>query len=152
MLIDYQKCVMYKIVCKNLKVIDLFVGFTTEDFNKMIQRHKSRCNTNDLRHNTKLYRIIKLHGGFDNWNVIEIEKFPCNNMKEANERRDYWIEPLKATLNPLTKEAKKQKLIEFYKHFNEKFDEKRRRKKENDKKQYQKKKEAKLNIPQINVM
>ena len=41
--IDFSKTIMYKICCKNLNIIDIYVGHTT-DFKKRKYCHKSDCN------------------------------------------------------------------------------------------------------------
>lgn len=41
--IDYSKSMFYKLVCKDLTISDLYVGFTT-DFKTRKSSHKSNCN------------------------------------------------------------------------------------------------------------
>ena len=50
----------------------------------------------------KVYDFIRNNGDWDNWSMIEIEKYPCNDGNEAKARERYWIETLKATLNERT--------------------------------------------------
>ena len=42
---------------------------------------------------------IRNHGGWDNWSIIEVEKYPCNDSNEARARERYWFENLSASLN-----------------------------------------------------
>ena len=45
--IDYQKVIIYKLVCDDLLITDLYVGHTT-DFTNRKKSHKDRClNPND---------------------------------------------------------------------------------------------------------
>jgi len=92
--IDYFKTVIYKIVCIDLEIGDCYVGSTT-DFRKRKNQHKTHCGTKNL----KLYQFINSNGGWDNWDMIEIEKFPCMDSNEQRRRERYWIEELKAELN-----------------------------------------------------
>jgi hypothetical protein len=97
--IDYQKCVMYKIVCSDINVTEIYVGHTT-DFIRRKQQHKSNCsNKNKNSYNSKVYQFIRATGGWNNWSMIEIEKHPCNDSREACKRERYWLETLEATLN-----------------------------------------------------
>ncbi len=97
--IDYQKCIIYKLCCNNLNVTDVYVGHTI-CFKERKAHHKKSCNNeNSKRYNLKVYYFIREHGGFENWSMIEIEKHPCNDSREAAARERYWFENLKATLN-----------------------------------------------------
>jgi hypothetical protein len=97
--IDYQRCVIYKIVSNDVSITDSYVGHTTD----MVRRkanHKSDCNNEDSKsYNYKVYTFIRENGGWLNWSMIEIEKFPCLDTHEACKRERYWFEILKATLN-----------------------------------------------------
>ena len=113
--IDYSKCVIYKIVCNNLDINDLYVGSTTE-FTKRKYKHKNSCfNNNYPSYYFKVYDFIRNNGGWHNWTMIEIEKYPCNDGHEARARERYWCEQLNANLNtrtPITiKEPKKERVI-----------------------------------------
>ena len=97
--IDYSKTVMYKIVCKDLNIQDVYVGHTT-DFRIRKNRHKSGClNEKGKHYNLNIYKIIRENGGWDNWEMIEIEKYPCNDSNEAGKREIYWYELNHASLN-----------------------------------------------------
>lgn len=94
--IDYSKIVIYKIVCNDLSITDLYVGSTTNFANRK-NTHKGYCNNNIG--NSKKYQIIRDNGGWDNWSMIQIEAFPCLNGNEAKTRERYWYENLNASLN-----------------------------------------------------
>ena len=95
---DYAKTVMYKFVCKDLAIADTYVGHTT-DFRKRKNRHKTSCNGKGTNKNYKIYKTINENGGWDNWDMIEIEKYSCNDGSEARARERYWYETLNATMN-----------------------------------------------------
>ena len=68
--IDYSKTIIYKIVCKDLNVKDVYVGHTT-DFIRRKRQHNSVCNCEtSLRHNLKVYQLIRDSGGWENWSMI----------------------------------------------------------------------------------
>jgi hypothetical protein len=95
---DYSKTVIYKIVCNDLTITDCYIGHTT-DFIRRKQTHKNSVNNENSRFNLKVYKFIREHGGWNNWSMIEVEKYPCNDINEATARERYWFENLKATLN-----------------------------------------------------
>ena len=96
---DYSKTDIYKIVCNDLKITDIYVGHTT-DFLKRKSKHKTCCcNENNRDYNFKVYQTIRANGGWDNWSMIEIETFECSDGNEARARERYWYEQLEAKLN-----------------------------------------------------
>lgn len=73
--INYQNTIIYKIVCNDLDIKELYVGHTT-DFRRRKTGHKCSCNKEtDKRYDHKIYKIIRMNRGWDNWNMIEIENF-----------------------------------------------------------------------------
>jgi hypothetical protein len=115
--IDYSKIVMYKLVCNDENVTDLYVGSTT-DFIKRKYQHKSCSNGNSCKiASCKIYTIIRDSGGWDNWQMIQIEEFPCTNGQEARDRELYWHDQLNATMN--TNRPVKLSNEEYYKQTRE---------------------------------
>ena len=98
-IIDYSNTIIYKIVCNNLDIKDVYVGHTTH-FIKRKQRHKRCCTIPESNHyNLKVYQVIRENGNWDNWSMIEIEKYKCNDRNEAIARERYWYESLNSTMN-----------------------------------------------------
>jgi hypothetical protein len=97
---NYQNTVIYKIVCNDLNIKDLYIG-STVDFKVRKSSHKKNCydESNKYSYNYKIYKIIRDNGGWDNWTMLEIEKYPCNDNNEARTRERYWFEQLQATMN-----------------------------------------------------
>ena len=57
--IDYSKCVIYKIVCNDLSIEDIYVGSTTE-FIKRKYRHKRNTNFEGSKeYNFNVYKLDK---------------------------------------------------------------------------------------------
>ena len=99
--IDYSKTIIYKIVCNDLNICDLYVGSTT-DFIRRKGQHKSDCNNEkSKKYNRKVYQTIRQNGGWDNFSMVEIEKHPCNDSNEARTRERYYFELLNASLNTI---------------------------------------------------
>ena len=131
---DYSKTLMYKIVCKDLDITDCFVGHTT-DFRKRKYEHKKRCNdSTNAKHNLHIYKEIRKHQGWENWDVIEIEKFPCKDNNEARTRERFWYEELNSTLNtykPLTTKLEMNQRKNFFRTLNFEINKFRLRKTDN---------------------
>jgi hypothetical protein len=96
--IDYSKTVIYKFVCNDLLITDIYVGSTT-NFTKRKGQHKSNIDITHKKAGYKIYQTIRDNGGWDNWEMIEIEKYPCIDGNEARTRERYWYEQLNANLN-----------------------------------------------------
>ena len=97
--IKHENTIMYKLVCNDLNITDLYVGQTT-NFTKRKNSHKCDCyNEGRINYGFKVYRFIRENGGWSNWSMIEIEKFKCDDSNEAHKRERFWVESLNATLN-----------------------------------------------------
>ena len=110
--IDYSKTVIYKIVCRDLTIEDCYVGSTT-DFRNRNNTHKTSCKKNTQ----KLYVFINSNGGWDNWDMIEIEKYECNDSNEKRSRERYWIEELKAKLNMRKSISSDEEKKDYFKNY-----------------------------------
>jgi hypothetical protein len=115
---DYSKTIIYKLVKNDdLENENVYVGSTT-DFTTRKYRHKSCCNNENSKiYNLKVYKSIRSNGGWSEWSMIEIEKYPCNDKNEALSRERYWYEFYNAKLNSntmiTTPEEKKEKVKQY---------------------------------------
>jgi hypothetical protein len=50
-------------------------------------------------YDTKIYKTIRDNGGWENWSMFEIEKYPCKDVHEACARERYYYEQLNSNLN-----------------------------------------------------
>jgi len=98
--IDYAKTIIYKLVHKDdLNDEYIYTGHTTE-MTKRKNKHKSNCNNpNSDNYNQKKYQYIRENGGWDEWLMIEIEKYPCKDRPEAIARERVIQAEMKAKLN-----------------------------------------------------
>lgn len=96
---DCSKYIMYKLCCLDPNITDEYVGSTT-NFKNRKTKHKSNCNNpNSKEYKLKVYEFIRENGGFENWNMIQIEEYPCNSKREAEAREEVLRKELKTTLN-----------------------------------------------------
>lgn len=97
--LDFSKTQIYKIVCNDLDIKFTYVGHTT-NLTKRRYQHKANCNNENRKsYHLKVYETIRQNGGWENWSMVEIEKYPCNDFHEATARERYWYEELNADLN-----------------------------------------------------
>lgn len=97
--IDYSNTIIYKLCCKDINITEIYVGHTT-DMRKRKYQHKTACNNEiSKKYNYNVYQFIRDNGGFENWDMIEIERFEAIDGNDARKKERYWIEELKATLN-----------------------------------------------------
>ena len=114
---DYSKSIIYKLCCKDPNITDIYIG-STINFKKRKYDHKWNCNNNiekNKKYNLKIYKFIRDNGGFENWTMIMLEQYNCNNKKELQSRERYWIEELKSSLNSEIPTRTKQEYYEDYK-------------------------------------
>ena len=97
---DYAKTIIYKLVNYDYPEL-VYVGSTT-NFTNRKRHHKSNCkNENGKSFNLKLYQMIRDNGGFDRFKMIEVEKYPCKDKREAERREDEVMKILKASMNTI---------------------------------------------------
>jgi len=98
---EYESTSFYQIICKDKSITDCYVGHTT-DYPQRCRDHHSKCtNSNSDKHNLKVYEFIRLNGGWDNWEMLEIDICNCENVFEARAIERCWIECLGGQLNCL---------------------------------------------------
>lgn len=97
--VDYSNTSFYRIVCKDPTIKDCYVGSTTNLIKRRCS-HKDRCNhPKSKKYHLKVYQFIRENGGWENWELIEIEKKSCSNINEALRQERYWLEHYGANLN-----------------------------------------------------
>ena len=93
--ISYSNTIIYKIFCNDKTVTDIYVGHTT-NFIKRKYQHKNLCNKGKK---LKIYNLIQENGGWDNWTMIEIAKYNCQDVTEARIREHEHYDLLNPSLN-----------------------------------------------------
>ena len=90
---------IYKIVSKDVAIKDLYVGATT---NLKVRKHahKTSCyNENRVPYNYNVYKFIRANGGFENFDLIQVERVEYDTKYELHARERHFVELLNATLN-----------------------------------------------------
>ena len=120
--IDHSNTTIYKLVHKeDYENANIYIGSTT-DFIRRKNNHKTVCcNEKSKEYNDKKYQYIRGNGGWECFNMIEVEKYPCNDKREAEAREEYWRCHFNSQLNTKraykTVEQRKQYDIEYQKQF-----------------------------------
>ena len=115
--IDYQNTIIYKI--EHIEKENLiYVGHTT-NWDRRKYSHKHRClNENNSKHNLKVYQMMRDNGGWEMFRMIEIEKYPCNDRREADKRECEVMKELRSNMNMIfsyVSEEDKRNYIESHK-------------------------------------
>jgi len=98
--INYSNTIIYKLVhIDDLNDENIYVGHCTNMTQRRYNHKTACCSTKHKEYNKPKYQYIRENGGWDNWKMILIEKYPCNDVYEAIARERYWKKELKATLN-----------------------------------------------------
>jgi len=99
---DYSKTQIYKLVCKDLPndPTCIYTGHTT-NWKQRKSEHKSRSKMEPTTqyYNYPIYKTIREHGGWDNWDMILIEDFPCESKRHAEAKEQEWIIKIKSEMN-----------------------------------------------------
>ena len=113
----YANSVIYKIVCLDPAITDLYVGSTT-NLTRRKYEHKSICNNKSCeKYDRYVYRFIRDNGGFDNWQFVVVRRYKNIETKEQllQKERKY-IEQLKATLNIVVPTRTQQEYCDTHRH------------------------------------
>lgn len=118
---DFSQTVIYKLVCNDLNIKECYVGHTTNWRQRKSHHRQSVHLINSNAYNTKKSTFIREHGGFDNWSMVEIEKYPCKDKQEAGARERCWFELLGAKLNTYVPTRSKKEYRKMYKEINKEY-------------------------------
>lgn len=116
---SYANTVIYKLVHKDdINDESIYIGSTT-DFIRRKNNHKDCCNNiNKNGYTDKKYQYIRENGGWCEWRMLEVEKYPCNDSNEAREREEYWRSRFNTKLNSkkafTTNEERLQQMKSYY--------------------------------------
>ncbi len=123
--IDYSNTTIYKLVHKeDYDNASIYIGSTT-DFIRRKNNHKNCChNEKQKGYKDKKYQYIRENGGWNEWNMIEVEKYNCNDSNEARAREEYWRCHFNSQLNSIRayrteeqrKEIDKERKREYREH------------------------------------
>lgn len=104
--IDYSNTIFYMISCKDKSMSDVYIGHTT-NFVQRKHAHKCACiNQRSPNHNYKLYKVIRQHKGWENWNMEIIGFNKCEDHYEARKKEQEYYEKYEASLNSILPQKK----------------------------------------------
>jgi hypothetical protein len=112
---NYNESRIYKIYCTLSTINEFYIGSSAE-YEKRCILHKSDCNNiNSHRYSYKLYNYIRNNGGWNNFTVEVLEKYPCKDRTELNIREEWWKNQLQPTLNNNKAYRSEEDLKDYYK-------------------------------------
>ena len=119
---------MYKILPKNAALEYCYIGHTN-NFAFRKQQHRVPCiDTSHSKAHIKLYETIRNNGGWDEWEMIELEKFCDKTKLEARIREQELIIEHNANLNMLSayitedeRQANKKAITEKFRAENKEY-------------------------------
>jgi len=99
-MVNYNQGKIYKLCCKNVNVKEIYIGSTCNELKVRKYNHKTKCNNEKSKcYNYNVYQYIRANGGFENWDIVLVEEYNCNDKMELHQRERYYIELLQASLN-----------------------------------------------------
>jgi hypothetical protein len=96
---DYSTTVIYVIRCDDFNITDEYIGSTTNFRRRKCEHKSTSTNESHKNHNSKLYKTMRENGGWDNWKIIQLEEYPCEDKRQAEAREEYWRKERQAKLN-----------------------------------------------------
>jgi hypothetical protein len=108
---------MYKIIPKNKDLNYCYIGHTNNFNERCCQHIKCSTDINNNKHHQLIYQTIYKNGGWNEWEMIEIEKYECSTKLQARMREQELIIENNANINTLsafiTEEERKNKKQEI---------------------------------------
>ena len=77
--------------------------------------------------------MIRQNGGFEMFKMIEVEKYPCNDRREAEKRENKLMKELKATMNKIKSFRTEEYKIQYKEEYKKKIKEQRKKNDEDSK-------------------
>jgi len=109
-MVNYQNGFIYKLCCKDTNIKDEYIGSSTNFTRRKSAHKKSSINPNDEKYHYRVYKFIRDNGGFENFCMIQIEKYPCDSKRELETRERYFIELYESKLNCIIPTRTKKEL------------------------------------------
>ncbi len=89
---NYSTTYLYRITCKDSDIKLYYVGYTT-DFRRRKYQHKLACtDMSSKNYDELLYKTIRRHGGWENWDMILIDTLSLKLKLEAHKEKCNYIE------------------------------------------------------------
>ena len=96
---NYNNGIIYKICCRDPTIKDEYVGSTT-NLRQRRSHHRYFVNNPDKSSmQDNLYSFIREHGGWDNWQLVQLEEYACETKTQLLMKEREWFEKCNSTLN-----------------------------------------------------
>ena len=97
--VNYSNALIYKICCLDTSIKQVYIGSTT-NFDQRKKQHKGHCNNSKSKaYNLNVYKFIREHGGWENFDMVLIEYYPCETKLELEREERKVLEQQDLTLN-----------------------------------------------------
>lgn len=113
--------IMYKIAPKNAELKCCYVGHTTNFDNRKRAHIRNTTKVDDKHYHLKHYETIRQTGGWDEWEMVEIERGQYNTKLEARIREQELIYEHGANLNSLKAYVSEEQRKKLKKQITEKY-------------------------------
>ena len=97
--------VVYKITCNSPEIDHLYIGSSR---NLKLRTRKHKYDSKDERCTSKVYTVIRDHGGLENWTIEVMESGTCETEFEIKGREKAWYDDLLPNLNTYRPQASKE--------------------------------------------
>jgi len=98
----YDNSVIYKLVHKNDQDNEnIYIGSTTNFRGRKVKHREKYYDKKAKEYNYKVYQFIRENGGWDEWEMIAVETYPCESKRQLEIRERFHIETLKSKLNQI---------------------------------------------------
>jgi group I intron endonuclease len=109
----YTKARVYKLT--NDQTDDEYVGSTCNPLYKRLGQHKADS-TKERCKNRPLYQLMNKIGK-QNFQMVLLEEYPCENREQLRARESYYIKLLKPTLNKIDAVTNNEKRAQYAKDY-----------------------------------
>ena len=124
--ICYANTCFYKIVCKDESVKSLYVGHTTNYFQRKAFHEECCDHRHGIKYKTLLYETMRAHGCWNGWGMILIETIRCEDLKDARMKERQHMEDLGADLNGnCPYKSKEERAVSMRAYTNKKYADKK---------------------------
>lgn len=94
-----KKACVYKLVCKNPEIKDMYIGSTKNIHQRAYNHYLTSNNPTSKEYNKKSNVYIRENGGWDNFELIKLCDVEYTEIKELRKKEQEYIDTLKPTLN-----------------------------------------------------
>lgn len=116
---DYSKSIIYKISCKDLTISFTYIGSTSNFYNRKALHKSDYYNVSSPRYKLPIYEFMRNNGDFNNFVIVLIEEFCCENKRQLEQREQYWKEIYGDNIGKRSAFLSPEKKIELNKQYYE---------------------------------